>query len=106
MHLGDHRLGQGGDRLHDIAAAREQVEEIGRAPVLGGARGLHLLQVMARAKGLARPRQHHCPDRAILGEALKFRAQGRQQIVRKRVQRPGAVQGEARHRPVILSQQN
>ncbi len=50
--LGDDGLGQGGDHLHDLGAAGEEIGEIGAALVLGLTARLHLLQIVARAERL------------------------------------------------------
>ena len=73
--LGDDRLGQGGDHLHDLGAAGEEIGEIGAAPVGGGAAGLHLLQVVTGAEGAPRPPQDHDAGIAVFREPGERRLQ-------------------------------
>jgi hypothetical protein len=106
VHLGDHRLRQGGDRLHHRRAAREEIGEIGRAAIGGLASRRHFLQVVARAERLARAADRDDPDRGIPGQPLELGAQRRQHRVRKRVQLLRHVQRQPRHRAAVLAFQN
>ncbi len=104
--LGDDRLGQGGQRLHQRAAAGEEVEEIGGALIRRVARGLHFLEVMPGAEGFARPGEHHRFDTLIRRDGRQFRLQRRQHVFRQGVEGARVVEGQAGDGGNVLADQD
>ena len=106
MNLGDHRLRQADDLLHHRGAAAEEVGEVAAAVVVGLPPGLHLLQIMARAERLARTAQDHHLDVRLALQPGQRLGQRRQQGIRQRIERLGAIEGQDRDRAIIFAQQD
>ena len=101
VHLGDHRLGQAGDRQHQPRALAEQ-------PFVGIAAriGAHLFQIVAGAEGRAVAGDDHHLDAAVVGQLLKLFVQARHQRRREGVAAGRPVQRQGRDAVGILAQQH
>ena len=99
MHAGNHGHGQGLDGLHHARALREQGLIIVKL-----ARGLHLAQVVARAKGLAFGGQHHAAHVRLLRDGIERFLQRRQHGFRQGIELQGAVQAQGDQAIVLFAQ--
>ena len=104
MHLRDHGLGQAGDHLHHRAAAGEQIMQRIRTLIGASALVAHLVQVMARAKRLARTAQHDHPLVWCIHHLVEARANCGQHRIGQGIQPRGQVQRQICDRPVIGTQ--
>ena len=101
--LRDHRLGQGGDALHQGGATGEKIGEGGGAFVGKGAGGLHFAQVVARAESATCAAQDDHADGPICGEAVQFGRKRGDHGIGQGVERGGPIQGDGGDRAVIFA---
>jgi hypothetical protein len=99
VHAGNHGHGQGLDGLHHARALREQGLIIRKLAV-----GLHLAQVVARAKGLAFGGQHHAAHMRLLRDRIERFLQRGQHGFRQGIELQGAVQAQGDEAVLVLAQ--
>ena len=94
-HLGDHRLRQAHDRLHQGRTGFEQLDEVGLAAVGVGAPRSHLLEVMPGAEMIAGTAQDDRPDRPLGRDFVETGLQRSEHFLGQRIDRPRTIQHHA-----------